>query len=69
MTMKDGMIGDLVMWSFLGGAAVLVLTHSSGFSTAIGSAAAPLEYETGMIATAGGNVPTRTGTNNPKSGS
>jgi hypothetical protein len=46
-------IQDFIMWSFLGAAAVLFLTHSSGLSTAVGSFAAPLEYETSAIATAG----------------
>lgn len=54
MPIKDGLVGDFLMWSFLGAAGVLVLTHAAGFSTAIGTAAAPIEYETGLIATAGG---------------
>lgn len=54
--MKGGIIGDVLMWSFLGAGAVLVITKSQGFSTAIGTAAAPIEYETGLIATAGGSA-------------
>jgi hypothetical protein len=53
---KDGIIGDIVMWSFLGAVLVLCLTHYQGLSTAIGTAAAPVEYETALIATAGGSA-------------
>lgn len=56
MPVKDGLVGDIVMWSFIGAGAVLVLTHAPGFSTAIGTAAAPVEYETSLIATAGGST-------------
>lgn len=56
MGVKDGLVGDVVMWGFLGAAAVLVITHANGFSTAVGTAAAPVEYMTGTIASAGANV-------------
>jgi len=51
---KEGIVGDIVMWSFLGAAAVLAVTHAGGLSTAIAGAAQPVEYETSLIASAGG---------------
>ena len=56
MAGTEKLVSDIIMWSFLGAAAVLVLTHSSGFSTAIGTIAAPIEYETSSIATAGASA-------------
>lgn len=50
---KHGIIGDIIMWSFIGAFAVLVLTHYKGFASAVGTATRPIEYETGVIASAG----------------
>lgn len=54
--MKDGIVGDFIMWSFLGAGAVLALTKGSGLATAVGTVTTPLEYETSLIATAGGGT-------------
>jgi hypothetical protein len=59
---KHGIIGEVIMWAFLGAAAVLVLTHGSGFSTAVGTVVQPLEYETSLIATAGSSSASSKGT-------
>jgi hypothetical protein len=48
-----GIVGDFIMWAFLGAFAVLAITKYQGFSSAIGSAAAPVEFETSLIASGG----------------
>lgn len=50
---QHGIIGDILMWSFFGAFAVLIITHGQGFATAIGTVVQPVEYETTTIATAG----------------
>ncbi len=50
---KHGIVGDFVMWLFLGAFAVLVLTHAKGFNTAVGTVVSPVEYGAGLIASAG----------------
>jgi hypothetical protein len=50
---RHGLLGDVIMWIFLGSVLVLVITKSSGFSTAVGTVVQPVEYESGLIATAG----------------
>jgi hypothetical protein len=54
---KHGIIGDIIMWIFVGAFAVLVITKAQGFNTAVGTVVQPLEYETGIIASAGAAVP------------
>ena len=54
---KHGIIGELLMYVFLGAFAVLIITKSPGFSTAVGTVVQPVEYETGLISTAGAAVP------------
>jgi hypothetical protein len=56
MAVKDGIIGDVLMWSFLGAAGVLLATHVSSFDAAFNTGIAPIEYETSLIATAGGSA-------------
>lgn len=53
---KNGLIGDFLMWAFLGAVLVLVITKSSGFNTAVGTVIEPVEYESGLIATAGSSA-------------
>ena len=48
-------ISDIVMWIFLASVGVLILTHGSGFNTAVGTLVKPVEYESTLIATAGGS--------------
>ncbi len=59
MAIKDGIIGDVLMWSFLGAAGVLIATHYQAFDAAFNTGVAPVEYETGVIATAGSSVNTK----------
>jgi hypothetical protein len=56
MPLKDGIVGDVLMWSFLGAAGVLVATHFQSFDAAFNTAVAPVEYETSLIATAGNSA-------------
>jgi hypothetical protein len=56
MAVKDGIIGDVLMWSFLGAAGVLLATHVSSFDAAFNTGIAPIEYETSLIATAGSSA-------------
>jgi hypothetical protein len=53
---KQGLIGDVIMWFFLGAVLVLVITKASGFATAVGTIVQPLEYESTLIATAGASA-------------
>lgn len=50
---KHGLLGDIIMWSFLGAVLVLVVTKYQGFSSAVGTVVQPLEFETSTIAGAG----------------
>ena len=53
MAIKDGLVGDICLWAFLGAGAVLLATHVQSFDSAFNTGVAPIEYETSLIATAG----------------